>query len=132
MSMFQIILLVVLGGLSVLVLVSGARKSIGRPVAAVILAVLTLGILAAVDPDRTTVIARGLGIDRGTDLILYLVTLVVLQGFFIFYLRLRKVRRELTILVRRLAILEAPASDAGLRDDPEEGRAPIPIPPKDP
>ena len=110
MNMFQIILLAVLGVLAVLTIVAGARKSIGRPVAVLILVVLTVGILAAIDPDRTTVIARALGIDRGTDLILYVMTLVVLQGFFIFYLRLRKVRRELTLLVRRLAILEAPGA----------------------
>ncbi|MCP4069505.1 MAG: DUF2304 domain-containing protein, partial [Phycisphaeraceae bacterium] len=68
---------------------------------------------AAVDPDRTTRFARTIGINRGTDLIVYLVTIVVFQGFVIFYLRLRKVRRELTLLVRQLALLEASS-----RDDP--------------
>ena len=112
MSMFQIILLVLLGILCLVVLVSGVRRSIGRPTAAVFLGILTIGILATIEPDRTTVLARAMGINRGTDLILYIMTIVVLQGFFIFYLRLRKVRRELTLLVRRLAIMEAPGSNS--------------------
>ena len=48
-----------------------------------------------------------MGISRGTDLLLYIMVLAVLQGFLLVYLRLRRVRRELTILVRKLALLEA-------------------------
>ena len=132
MSMFQIILLVFLGILCLLVLVSGARRSIGRPTAAVFLVILTIGILATIEPNRTTVIARAMGIDRGTDLILYVMTIVVLQGFFIFYLRLRKVRRELTLLVRRLAIMEAPGSNSWPPLETKEGRTPAEVPPEKP
>ena len=132
MSMFQIILLVFLGTLCLLVLVSGARRSIGRPTAAVILGILTIGILATIEPDRTTVIARAMGINRGTDLILYVMTIIVLQGFFIFYLRLRKVRRELTLLVRRLAIMEAPGSNSWSPAETKERRTPAEVPPDKP
>lgn len=118
MSVFQIILLIVLALAGVLTLVAGLRRSIGRPTMLVLLTVLSIGALATVDPDRTTVVARALGVNRGTDLILYLMTLIVLQGFVIFYLRLRRVRRELTLLVRRLAILEASGAgtDSGVAD----------------
>ncbi|MAB70909.1 MAG: hypothetical protein CMJ54_00180 [Planctomycetaceae bacterium] len=107
MITLQIIIISILGVLAVFGLVGGLRRTIGRPAAAMILIVSIVGILAAVDPDRLTTVARALGINRGTDLIVYLVTLVVFQGFVVFYLRLRKVRRELTLLVRHVAILEA-------------------------
>ena len=107
MTAFQIILVVTLGILAVFAMVGGLRRSIGRPAAVTILIVSIVGILAATDPDRTTRFAQKLGINRGTDLIVYIVTLVVFQGFVVFYLRLRKVRRELTLLVRHVAILEA-------------------------
>ena len=108
MTPIQIAIIACLAGLASFVGIAGATRKIARPIALLWLVMLLVGILATLDPNRTTVIARGLGIDRGTDLLLYALVLAVLQGFLIFYLRLRKVRRELTILVRRLAILEAP------------------------
>ena len=113
MTAFQIILISTLAALGAFAVIGGLKRSVGRPAAAIILIIAIAGILAAVDPDRTTRFARTIGINRGTDLIVYLVTIVVFQGFVIFYLRLRKVRRELTLLVRQLALLEASS-----RDDP--------------
>jgi len=113
MTTFQIILISILAALGAFAVIGGLKRSVGRPAAAIILIIAIAGILAAVDPDRTTRFARTIGINRGTDLIVYLVTIVVFQGFVIFYLRLRKVRRELTLLVRQLALLEASS-----RDDP--------------
>jgi hypothetical protein len=113
MTAFQIILISTLAALGAFAVIGGLKRSVGRPAAAIILIIAIAGILAAVDPDRTTRFARTIGINRGTDLIVYLVTIVVFQGFVIFYLRLRKVRRELTLLVRHLAILEASS-----RNDP--------------
>ncbi len=110
MSPFQIVLLVVLGGMVAFIVQAVVRGRLGRPAGAIWLIVLGVGIIASIDPNSTTALARRLGISRGTDLILYVLVLAVLQGFLIFYLRLRRVRRELTILVRRLAILEAPSN----------------------
>ena len=118
MSPFQIVLLVVLGGMVAFIVQAVLRGRLGRPAGAVWLLILGAGIVAAIDPNRTTTIARSLGISRGSDLLLYVLVLAVLQGFLVFYLRLRRVRRELTILVRRLAILEAPMSR--LADAPSE------------
>jgi len=117
MTAFQIILISIFSALGAFAVIGGLRRSIGRPAAVIILLVAIAGILAAIDPDRTTRFARAIGINRGTDLIVYLVTIVVFQGFVIFYLRLRKVRRELTLLVRQLALLEASS-----RDDPDRIR----------
>ena len=110
MSPFQIVLLVVLGGMVAFIVQAVVRGRLGRPAGAIWLIVLGVGIIASIDPNSTTALARRLGISRGTDLILYVLVLAVLQGFLIFYLRLRRVRREFTILVRRLAILEAPSN----------------------
>ena len=123
MNTFQVILLVLLVAAALVTLVAGLRRMIGRPTAAMLLVVLLIGFLATLDPDRTTVVARAVGVNRGTDLIVYLMTLVVLQGFVVFYLRLRRVRRELTLLVRRLAILEAGpiGSEPGIADSPSNG-----------
>lgn len=117
MSPFQVILIVLLAGLLAFVVQAGVRRTIGRPFAVITSIILLVGILAAIAPDRTTTISRAVGISRGTDLVLYVLVLAVLQGFLVFYLRLRKVRRELTLLVRRLAILEAPQND-NRRSDP--------------
>ena len=123
MTLIQIIIIATLGLVAIFAMVGTLTRSIGRPAAATILIVSIAGILAAVDPDRTTRFARTLGINRGTDLIVYLVTLAVFQGFVIFYLRLRKVRRELTLLVRHVAILEASSRTARDRDSDEAPEA---------
>ena len=124
MNVFQIILIVVLGGMAAFVIQAMIRRRLGRPAGLIWSVILIAGALASIDPDGTTRLARQLGISRGTDLILYLLVLAVLQGFLIFYLRLRRVRRELTILVRRLAILEAPgvAADSAADDERHETR----------
>ncbi|MCH2161499.1 MAG: DUF2304 domain-containing protein [Phycisphaerales bacterium] len=107
MTPFQVLLLVILGILATGMIIALTKGRIGRIPGALILVVLGIGILASIEPNRTTAIARSLGIARGTDLLLYLMVLAVLQGFLLVYLRLRRVRRELTILVRKLALLEA-------------------------
>lgn len=123
MTTFQIIIIATLGVIAIFAVAGAFRRSIGRPAAATILIVSIAGILAALDPDRTTRFARAVGINRGTDLIVYVVTLVVFQGFVVFYLRLRKVRRELTLLVRHVAILEASSRNAPART-PEDAPEP--------
>ena len=125
MTTFQIILISILGCLGLFSLIGGFRRSIGRPAAVIIMIISVAGILAALDPNQTTRIAQSIGISRGTDLIVYLVALVVFQGFVVFYLRLRKVRRELTLLVRHLAILEASSGDGRgrIRNNPPEAEA---------
>lgn len=119
MSAFQIMLIAILAGMAAFLALAIAGRRIGRPAGFLWLTVVLLGLLAAIAPDRTTILAQRLGISRGTDLIVYLLVLAVLQGFLIFYLRIRRMRRELTLLVRRLAILEAPTNVV-----PDESAAP--------
>lgn len=116
MTTFQIILLSVLGATATAIVVAAARRRIGRLVALAWTAVLAAGMVFAIEPDWTTAIARKVGINRGTDLVLYVLAVASIQGFLLLYLKLRRVRRELTLLVRELAIRDAAArarDDAG-------------------
>ena len=58
-------------------------------------------------PDLTSHIANMAGIGRGADLVSYCGIVVMLVGFWLVYLHLRRMRMEITILVRELALLEA-------------------------
>jgi hypothetical protein len=107
MNAFQVILVSVLGVAAALVASLLARGAIGRVAGCAGLLVAAGGIVFAIKPDWTTEIAHLLGISRGTDLLVYLLVLVVMYGFLFVYLKLRRVRRELTLLVRELAVREA-------------------------
>lgn len=107
MTTFQIILIAALSLLALALIVLAARGALGRLATAAALPVVGAGIVFAIRPEWTTDIAHAVGIRRGADLLLYILVLVVLQGFLLMYLKLRRVRRELTLLVRELAIREA-------------------------
>ena len=111
MTVFQIFLLAALSLGSVAVFTLAWRRASGRVAAAFILAILAGGIVFSVKPDLTTALAHRLGINRGTDLLLYVLILAVIYGFIAIYLKLRRVRRELTLLVREIAIREAVRND---------------------
>lgn len=63
--------------------------------------------VAIIWPGVTKMIANALGIGRGADLVLYCAVVVMMVGFLMVYVRLRRIRRELTLLVRHLAIRDA-------------------------
>ncbi|MFM1804079.1 MAG: hypothetical protein RL136_958 [Planctomycetota bacterium] len=107
MTAFQIILLSSLGAIALTIVALMLRGAVGRIAGALWLLVLFAGMVFAIKPNLTTTIANALGISRGTDLLLYLLVLAVLYGFLLIYLKLRRVRRELTLLVREIAIREA-------------------------
>jgi hypothetical protein len=104
---FQIVL--ICGGVVLLIgtLLASFRGWLSWREGVLATAVITAGTLAALWPDATTDIARRVGIQRGADLILYCTTIGMMIGFVMIYIRLRRLRRHLTLLVRELAILEA-------------------------
>ncbi len=67
-------------------------------------AILAAGATAILWPGVTSHVARFLGIGRGADLVLYLAVVAMFVGFWMVYLRLRQLRRDITLLVRHLAI----------------------------
>jgi hypothetical protein len=62
---------------------------------------------AIADPDGVQWVATRIGITRGTDLVLYLFVLVFLVTAFYFYSQKVALQRQITVLVRHIAIQEA-------------------------
>jgi len=65
------------------------------------------GLVAVINPDETTEIAKLVGIRRGADLLIYSAVLGFGVGFYVVSLRLRQMSREITLLTREVALLEA-------------------------
>ncbi len=76
-------------------------------------------LVAVVYPDTTTRLARALGIYRGADLLVYSAVLAFIAGFYLVSLRLRQMSREITLLTREVALLEAERQ----KDSPPSARA---------
>jgi hypothetical protein len=62
---------------------------------------------AVFNPNLTAEIANAIGIGRGTDLVLYLFVVAFLFVAFHFYSRSVKTERQLTQVVRHIAVMEA-------------------------
>lgn len=107
MNLFQIIAIAVVGLLLVLILAAVGRGWTTRREGFVwALVFLTAG-TAILWPRLTVVIAKVMGIGRGADLLLYCAVVTMMIGFLMTYSRLQRLRRELTLLVRQLAIERA-------------------------
>jgi hypothetical protein len=107
MTLFQIIGLPLI---VVMVLVSGVNLIRRRSSLAVgtfwLLLWAAAGVAIAV-PDATTTVAHALGILRGADLVFYCAVLGGFVGFFLIYVRLRELSRQITVLTRDLALRHA-------------------------
>ena len=64
-------------------------------------------IVVAYLPETTNVVARYVGIGRGADLVLYVAAVVLSYGFYRLMIGQERMRKEITELVREIAILEA-------------------------
>lgn len=104
-----------------LVLYASARRRIGRRAAAAWTLLWAAAAVAIAQPQLTVVLAQALGIERGADLIFYLAILAMLIGFFLVYVRLRRLEHDLTVLVRQLAIDRREPPEA---DRPDAGGTP--------
>jgi small membrane protein len=60
--------------------------------------------VAIANPNATTVVAHALGIMRGADLVFYCSVLFGFVAFFAVYVRIRRLNREVTLLVRSVAL----------------------------
>jgi hypothetical protein len=106
-SPFQVLLLVCILMLLVASIVALIRGWTGRQAGVVWIVICLAAGVAILWPDSTSVLARALGIGRGADLVFYCAIVVLLFGIWMMYVRLRRVRREITLLVRHVALLEA-------------------------
>ena len=107
MNLFQVIALLVLMVLIVITVASTIRgRATRREGFAWVLVWLAAGVAIAW-PNVTTKVAHLLGIRRGADLVLYCAVVVMMVGFLMVFVRLRRLQRELTLIVRHLAIHDA-------------------------
>jgi hypothetical protein len=104
---FQILGITLCGGFALLVVLAALRKRLRPLPGAAWLTLWTAAGVAIARPELTVIVAQKLGIQRGADLIFYLAILGMFVGFFLIYVRLRRVDEALTTVVRRLAIAEA-------------------------
>lgn len=107
MNVFQL-LGIGLAAAFVIGLVAGAAR--GRIRRATALAWGMLWIAAAVTiakPEITKIAAQALGIARGADLVFYSGILAMFVGFFVVYVKLRRIDTTLTKIVRHIAMDEA-------------------------
>lgn len=107
LNLFQIITLVVLGCLLMTTVAAMVRRWVTRREGLVWSLVWLVAGVAVVWPGAIGVVAGLLGIGRGADLLIYCTVVVMMCGFMMVYVRLRHLRRDVTVLVRELAIRDA-------------------------
>ncbi len=118
MRIFQYIAIAIIATL----IITSVRNLIRRPskLPSILWLIVWCGAGAALlNPDNTTIVARALGIERGADLVFYSAVMFGLIGFFLVYQRLRKIDRQMTLLVRKVAIqnAEQPKADHDIDRD---------------
>ncbi len=118
----QIVLLVAVMLISLVLMRGGtnARHMALRRILLILFALLAA--LSIFFPDILTLIARFLGVGRGTDLVLYALIVCVLLFISTTYQRFRQSEIILTKLSRRIALdsTEKPWEAAEGRDDPKD------------
>ena len=117
MTAIQIILLAVVTLVAAVGITATLRGIVRRRELAVWLAVCMFASVAIIWPDATTRISKLIGVGRGKDLLLYTSVIVMLIGFLMIYGRVRKLRREITLLTRALAIRDAVINDPKITSD---------------
>jgi hypothetical protein len=108
MNALQTLVVLLFVTLAVLTLSAGLRGTVPKRVVAAALLLWTFGGVATVWPDTVAALAQALGVGRGADLLLYMTTLSLAVACSYMYARFRRVERQLTLLVRRLAMDAAP------------------------
>lgn len=124
MNLFQILALVVVGVLFLVSVTAVLRGSVARRDGILWTLVWLAAGVTIVRPGITRVVAKALGIGRGADLLLYCSVVVMMIGFLMTYSRLRRVQRELTLVVRHIAMREAAVSTAASEDSTPSDQGP--------
>jgi len=71
-----------------------------------------IAIIAVLVPDVTTLLAKRVGVTRGADLLLYLLTMAFIFTILSNYIQEKKLQGKLVLLARKVALLEANLNDA--------------------
>jgi hypothetical protein len=102
----------------------GARHQAVRRILLIVFAMF--GVLSILFPTVWTRLAEGVGVGRGTDLLLYALLMTFLGFVASSYLRFRELENRLTRLARRIALDEVPppgehSTGSALPGHPEPG-----------
>jgi hypothetical protein len=100
-----LILGVALGGGALMRSSGGARHQAVRRL--LLLGFIVLAVASVLYPKLITHVATWVGVGRGTDLVLYLLFVLVLGFMASTYRRFRDMEQQLTVLTRRIALDEA-------------------------
>jgi hypothetical protein len=104
---FQTIGLTVAAILVAATITAAVTRAINRRAAFAWIAVWVAAAVAIARPALTMTVAHFLGIGRGADLVFYCAILFMLVAFFYVYVRFKRLEREITTIVRHLAIRDA-------------------------
>jgi len=107
---FQVLLLIVMAVFFIAVVGATVRGWMSRRVGVVLGLVVVAAAVQVIWPNSASRVAQALGIGRGADLVLYCTTVVTMAGFFLVYIRLRRLQRSVTVLVRELALRDVAES----------------------
>ncbi len=107
MNAFQWVMLPALGLLLVWELVRLARGPVSWGAWLLRVATWAAAAVAIADPDLVQRVASALGIGCGTDVVLYFAVLACSALTFYFYSRYVRLQRQLTLVVRHIALQEA-------------------------
>ena len=119
--LIQILLMASASGMLVVLL---RRRSAARTRAwkrLILVGLVLVSIVSILRPELTTKVANVVGVGRGTDLLLYLLTAVFLYVVMGFYLKFKDVERQLTLLARHQALTAAARGNARTGHLPTDG-----------
>ncbi len=119
MNLFQQLALTAFAVLLVVDLIRLWRGSTGRRAWLARSAIYLATATAIAYPGLTQAVAQAIGIGRGTDVVLYLFVLVLIGVSFYFYSRTADLQRQLTDVVRHLALESARRGDTEQEEDGE-------------
>lgn len=114
----QVILLLGLAGAFAFTWRRARQDALSRRAAALWSLLWVAGAVVVLRPEVATLFARAVGVGRGSDAVLYVSVLAVAFLVFRQFLRIDKLERDITKLVRRIALDELEARrPAGPQDD---------------
>ena len=96
---------ILIAGLAALTVFSIAVTRHRTTTRLILLAQLLLGVTLVLFPNLAQAAAERVGVGRGTDLLLYLLALVIYFGAILVAARFRRLQREVTAAVREAALL---------------------------
>lgn len=122
MNIFQVGGLVFSATMIALCLITMKRRQLRRSIGSLWILFWSASATAILKPDITRIIARALGIGRGADLVFYFGILATAIGFFLFFLRFKKLETDITKIVRHISVQEAKKAKQSPVAEEEKGK----------